>query len=193
MKGKETGILKLLMESRGKELSISQIAKNMNKDYKNTHNIVGRLAKMKIVEIQPFGKSHRIVLNNEANPLIFKAEYERRAELLKNKDMAVMLDSFKALRSKFYILLVFGSHAKKTSTKHSDIDLMFIVPDEGEGKMEKEIQGIADTIPLKLHVNVFRESDFMAMRDSRQATVGLEAINSNIILHGIEAYYEMIQ
>ena len=70
---------------------------------------------------------------------------------------------------------------------------MFIVPDAAEEKMEKEIHNIASTLPLKLHVNVFKESEFKAMKNSKETTVGSEAIENNIILHGIELYYEIIQ
>ena len=97
------------------------------------------------------------------------------------------------MSTKLFILLVFGSYSKKTHTKHSDIDLMFIVPDAEEGKMEKEIYNIASTLPLKLHLNIFKESEFKAMKNSKETTVGSEAIENNIILHGIESYYEMVQ
>src|SRR3989344_250639 len=192
MKSKEVEIIKSLVENKDKELSINQIAKLLKKDYKNVHNIVTRLAKMQLINIQKFGKSHRIILLNKIHPLIFEAEYTRRNELLKNKNIEIMYDSFKKLHSNLFILLVFGSYAKKTQTKHSDIDLMFIVPNAEEEKMEKEIQSIAGTLPLKIHINIFSETDFKAMRNSKEITVGSEAINSNIILYGIEAYYEMI-
>lgn len=193
MKGKEGEVIRLLIENRDKELSINQIAKLLKKDYKNTHNIVSRLSKRAVVELQPIGRSHRVALRNTMHPLIFEAEYSRRSDLLKNKDIVVMHDSFRGLRSTLYVLLVFGSYAKRTQTKHSDIDLLFIVPDAAEDRMEKEIRNIADTLPLKLHVNVFKETDFRAMKNSKQITVGSEAIRHNLILHGIEAYYEMLQ
>ncbi len=193
MKSKEVDVIKLLTENREKELSINQIAKLLKKDYKNAHNIVSRLSKMQVVKLQQFGRSYRVILPNQPHPLLLEAEYLRRKELLKNKDIAVMYDSFMGLHSKLYILLVFGSYAKKTQTKHSDIDLMFIVPDAAEEKMEKEIQNIAHTLPLKMHINMFNESDFRAMKNSKEVTVGSEAIKKNIILHGAEAYYEMMQ
>ncbi len=193
MRDKEVEIIKLLIENKDKELSINQVAKLLKKDYKNIHNIVTRLSKAKIVELQPFGKSHRVILLIKAHPLIFEAEYLRRNEFLKNNDILVMHDSFKGLHSKLFVLLVFGSYAKKTQTKHSDIDLMFIIPDAGEEKMEREIQTVANMLPLKIHVNIFNETDFKAMKNSKEITVGSEAIKCNIILNGIEPYYEMIQ
>jgi predicted nucleotidyltransferase len=193
MKGREAEVVKLLLENREKELNINLIATFLKKDYKNAHNIVTRLSKLPLIRLQPFGRSYRVKLINMVHPLIFEAEYLRKNELLNNKDVAVAYDYFKGLRSKLYVLLVFGSYAKKTQTKHSDIDLMFIVPDAEEEKMEREIQNIAGTLPLKIHINIFRETDFKAMKNSNEITVGSEAIEHNIILHGIEPYYEMLQ
>jgi|SRR3989338_7502938 len=193
MKSKEVEIIKLLLENKEKELNINLIAKLLKKDYKNVHNIVTRLSTMQLVKLETFGKSYRVILANKAHPLIYEAEYRRRIDLLKNKNITVMYDSFKSMGSKLYVLLIFGSYAKKTQNQHSDIDLLFIVPDGSEEKMETEIQTIAGTLPLKLHVNIFKESDFIAMKKSKETTVGSEAIMKNIILHGVECYYEMIQ
>src|SRR3989344_303428 len=118
MKGKEIEVIKLLIENRNKDIRINQIAKLLKKDYKNTHNIVTRLLKMSLIKLQPFGRSYKVILINKINPLIFEAEYIRRIDLLKNKNISVMCDYLKNLSSKLYILLVFGSYAKKAQTKH---------------------------------------------------------------------------
>lgn len=81
---------------------------------------------------------------------------------------------------------------KKTQTKHSDIDLFFIVLD-ADKDFEQKVLSIAQLIPLQLHVNVFSESEFIAMKKSKENTVGSEVIKNNIILYGIEAYYELLQ
>jgi len=193
VKGKETEVIRLLIENKANEMSINKIAKLLKKDYKNAHNIVTRLYRMQIVRLQPFGRSYKVIFINKLHPLIFEAEYQRRNDILKNKDIAVMHDSFKVLQSKLFILLLFGSYAKKTQTKHSDIDLLFVIPDESEANMEKAIQNITGMLPLNIHINIFKESHFKAMINSKEVTVGSEAINSNVILHGIEPYYEMIR
>jgi predicted nucleotidyltransferase len=193
MKSKEVEIIRLLIDKKTSELSINQIAKLLKKDYKNAHNIVTRLSKMQLVSLQPFGRSYKVCLASKAHPLIYEAECIRRNDILKNKDISVMYDSFMGLKSRLFVLLLFGSYAKKTQTKQSDIDLLFIVPDESEDKMEKAIQNLTGTLPLRIHSNIFRETDFLAMKNSKQTTVGSEAINNNVILHGIELYYEMIK
>ena len=98
----------------------------LKKDYKNAHNIVTRLSTMEVVKLEAFGKSYKVILANKAHPLIYGTEYLRRQELLKDKDLAVMYDSFQSMHSKLYVLLVFGSYAKKTQTKQSNIYLFFI-------------------------------------------------------------------
>lgn len=193
MKSKEVEVIKALIENRDMELSINQIACILKKDYKNTHNIVKRLLKMQIVKLERFGNSCRVSLINRPLPLIYEAEYQRRQEILKNKDLSIMYDSFSNLHSRFYVMLIFGSYVKKTQTKGSDIDILFIVPDSEEEKMEKEITNITDTLPINLHINIFSEKDFMAMKSSKKVTVGSEVMMKNIILYGIETYYEMIR
>ena len=193
MKRKDVEVLRLLIENKENELSINQVAKLLKKDYRNAHNIVTRISRMQLVRLQSFGRSYKVSLVSKIHPLLFEAEYLRRSDILRNKDIAVMYDSFKGMKSKLFVLLLFGSHAKKTQTKYSDIDLLFIVPDESEDKMEKAIQNIAGTLPLEIHMNIFKESDFKAMKNSKEITVGSEAINNNVILCGIEPYYEMIQ
>jgi len=155
-------------------------------------NIIQRLNQKKIIELKSFGKSCKIELINQFHPIIFEAEYARREEILRNKNLNLILDYFKGLQTKLYILLLFGSYAKKTQTKESDIDLLFIVPDNDE-KFESKIINISRTIPLKLHINIFKESEFIAMKNSKKITVGQEAINNNIILYGIENYYEILK
>jgi len=193
MRSKEVEVIRVLLENKEKELNINQIAKLLKKDYKNIHNMIQRLFKMRLVELQNFGKSQKVILVNQMHPLIFEAEYLRRNELLKNKSFSIMINSFEKLSSKLYVLLLFGSYAKNKQTKHSDIDLLFIVPDAAEEKMEREIHNIVRILPLKIHTNIFKETDFKAMKNSKEFTVGSEVIKNNIILHGIETYYTMIK
>lgn len=189
---KEINIIKILLENKTKELNINQISKLIKMDYKNVHNIIQRLNKNNLLKLTPFGKSFKVEIINKIHPIIFEAEYSRREEILKNKNISLLLDFFKDFQSKLYVMLLFGSYAKKTQSKESDIDLMFIAPDS-DAKFESKIRNITRIIPLKLHINVFKESEFKAMKNSKILTVGQEVINSNIILYGIENYYELIK
>lgn len=193
MKGKESTIIKFLIEHKNEELNILNISKAMRMDYKNVHSIIKRLEKLSLVKIETFGQSSRVKLNGLIHPILFEAEFERRKEILKDKNIAVMFNSFKrAIKSKLYVLLLFGSYAKKTQTKNSDIDLMFICPDNLQEVFEKDVNRVSRSMPLPLHPLVFSESQFTEMIDAKESNVGQEALKNNVILYGMESYYKMI-
>lgn len=192
MNNKNLLIIKHLLTHK-EALNIHQISQNINMDYKNTYTIVKRLQKKGLLLLKTFGKAHQVLLQPTPHPLIYEAEYVRKQDSLKNKNLHVLLNFFlRGLQNKFYILLLFGSYAKGKQTKHSDIDLMFIVPDTDAEDFEKNISNITALIPLKLHTHIFPQKEFLAMKNSKELTVGSEAIKNNIILHGIELYYELI-
>jgi predicted nucleotidyltransferase len=192
MRNKDAIIIRYLIENKNEELNILKISKELKMDYKNVHSTVKRLEKELLVKLESFGQSSRVKLILQVHPLIFEAEYNRRKEILKDKNLAVMLNDFKnALKSKCYMLLIFGSYSKKTQTKNSDIDLMFIVPDGKEELFEKEVHRAARSLPLPIHSLVFSEKQFLEMVDAKKSNVGQEALKNNIILYGIETYYEM--
>lgn len=76
-------------------------------------------------------------MNKEVHPLIFEAEYERRKKLLTDKNLQILYKKLKTLNFPF-IALIFGSYAKGTSSKGSDIDLMVI----SEKIEKKKLKGL---------------------------------------------------
>ena len=193
MRSKESTIVKFLIEHKNEELNILAISKFMKMDYKNVYSIIKRLEKRGLINLETFGQSNRVKLSKLIHPIIFEAEFERRKEILKNKNFAVMLNSFKrGIKSNLYVLLLFGSYAKKKQTKSSDIDLMFICGGGLEDEFEKEVSRVSSSLPLQVHALVFSESQFNEMINAQKSNVGQEALNNNIILYGIEQYYGMI-
>ena len=194
MRNKDVTIVKYLIEKKNEELNIRIMSKELGMDYKNVYVIIKRLEKGSIIRLEPFGQSSRVKLISQVHPLIFEAEYNRKKEILKDKNLAVMLNNFKdALKSKWYILLLFGSYAKKTQTKNSDIDVMLIVPDGKEDLCEKDADRAARSLPLQIHILVFSESQFLEMLQTKQSNVGQEALKNNIILYGGQIYLQLLE
>lgn len=188
---KDEEIVVFLLNNHSNDVNISKIAKGLKMDYKTAYEIIKRLEKENVVMLETFGGSSKVSLTNLLSIQLYNAEKKRREDILKDKNLSVILKYFEeGLPTKLYVLLLFGSYAKKTNTKHSDIDLFFIMSDE---KFESSINRIASLIPLNIHVNIFTEKEFISMKNSKEITVGSEAIKSNIILHGIESYYELIK
>ena len=194
MKDRNVDIIKHLIENSDKELNILSVAISVGMNYKNVFDIVKRLEKEKLITLKKFGSSNRVEIKKIIHPLVFEAEYARREEIFRNKNILVMVNRIKEdIGSALYVLLLFGSYAKKSQTKGSDIDIMFIVPDSAEEKYESRVMQTTRLLALPIHYMIFTESQFLSMLDTKEFNVGKEAAKHNIILHGMENYYEMIQ
>src|SRR3989338_10030167 len=185
----ELKIIKYFIENKN-PTTIRDISKTINSDYKITHIATQRLIQKNILKVQTVGKSSLCSLNeNYFGIEVYKAENERKEEILKNKNINQL---YKEIMSKVktgsFILLLFGSYAKNKQTKVSDIDLLLVSNESG---FENRISDILSLLPLKTHALVFTEEEFIRMKDSKKSNVIQEAIESNIILYGVEAYYRM--
>jgi predicted nucleotidyltransferase len=191
MRDKESTVINYLINNKTKELNIKNLSNSLKIDYKNIYNIIKRLEKKKVLILEKFGNSSKIKLIQRINPIIYQSEFERRNKILKDKNLLVMLNNYKkGISTKFFSILLFGSYAKGNQTKRSDIDLIFIFQDEE--RFEDEIIKINQTMPLNLHTLVFSERQFIEMMHSHEPNVIKEVLENNIILYGIEYYYELI-
>ena len=185
----ELKIIKHFIENKGKK-TIREIAQQIKADYKITHIATQRLIGKKILKVQTVGKSSLCGLDEKYYGIvIYEAENERRENILKNSNIKQLYkEIISAVNTSFFILLLFGSYAKGGQTKTSDIDFMLI---SNEKDFENKILNILSLLPLKTHALVFTEEEFIRMKDAKKPNVVQEAIENNIILYGIEAYYRI--
>ncbi len=185
----ERKIVRHLIENKNAK-TIREISQQVKADYKITHTAVQRLIQKKILLVQTVGKSSLCSLDEKYYGIeIYEAEDERREEMLQNKNINQLYKEIMSkVKTSSFILLLFGSYAKRKQTKSSDIDLLFI---SNESDFEAKISDIISLLPLKTHALVFTEEEFIRMKDSKKSNVIQEAVGSNIILYGIEAYYRL--
>lgn len=186
MVNEKINILKLLVENQEETFSIRQIALKRKINYKSAYEAIQKLKEEEIVTLIKKGNITLCSFNKNFNHTVFTVESMRRNELLRAKDFKVLYSRLAAINSQF-ILILFGSHAKKTQTKHSDIDLLLITENP------KEIKNKIALIPLNIHLTSISYADFTTMLKSKEFTVVSEAIKKNVILFGIEDYYRLIQ
>lgn len=186
MDNEKLNILKLLIENLEQQLSIRQIALQRKINYKSAYQAVHKLFKERIVDILRQGNIKLCKFNRHFNATVFAVEDHRRQALLKNKNLKVIYQHLKTINQQ-YILLLFGSHAKNTQTKHSDIDLLLI------SNQPEAIKTQMQLLPLPIHLTAISYADFQTMLKSREFTVVSEAVKKNIIFFGGEDYYRMIE
>ncbi len=185
MDNEKLNILQLLIENQEQHFSIRQIALQRKINYKSAYQAVHQLRKKGIVPIKKLGNTSICKFNRNINATVFEVEFHRLQELLKDKNFKVLFYRLKTINKQF-ILLLFGSHVKKTQTKRSDIDLLLIANEPEDIKTQVQL------LPLPIHLTAISYADFQTMLKSREFTVVSEAIKKNIILFGIEDYYRMI-
>lgn len=178
-------ILKLLLENKEARFTIKKIADSLNINYRIAYEQAMKLEKEGLLKITKTGNSNVCELALKFNNKVFEAEYLRREELFKNKDFLVIHNRFAELKFPF-IALLFGSCAKGTANRHSDIDILTI------GGNEKELQAVIQLLPDKIHLTSLSYEEFIGMAKSREFTVVSEALKNNIILIGIEEYYRLL-
>ncbi|MBU4245992.1 MAG: nucleotidyltransferase domain-containing protein [Nanoarchaeota archaeon] len=182
----EIKILKLLIGNKEEKYTIKKIAEALKINYRTAYEKVMLLQKGGLIRITKAGNSKICEFANKFDSIVFEAEYERKKDLFKNKDFLILHNRLAELKFPF-IALLFGSHAKGTADKHSDIDILAI------GGDEKEIKATLSLLPLKIHLTQVTYEEFIRMAKSREFTVVSEAIKNNIILIGIEEYYRLVK
>ena len=100
------------------------------------------------------------------------------------------LDCFKALKTDFFISILFGSSVEE---KGRDIDLLFIFPEIIVEKNEKIIKNIAENFTLNLDINVISiESAYEMLSKYENINVLNEILNKHVILFGGETFYRTL-
>ena len=179
-------IIRLLLEKRENRFTIKKIAEALKINYRIAYEQVIKLEKENLLRITKVGNSKICEFTGKFNFKVFEAEYLRREELFKNKNFLILRNRLAELNFSF-IALLFGSYAKKTADKHSDIDILAI------GGDEKEIKVTISLLPDKIHLTCITYNNFIHMAKSKEFTVVSEVLKNNIILIGIEDYYRLIK
>jgi predicted nucleotidyltransferase len=158
-------------------------------DYKNTYNIVKELQPT-IINKEKIGNTNLIKLNLVPNQEIYSVENKRTEEFLsKNSKLRIAKSYIDNLNYPFLIVLVFGSYVKNAKTESSDVDIC-IISDNKE--RVKELRNKLDLLSLKLEIHDFTTKEFISMIEKTQNNLGHEIVKNNIILYGIENYYNLI-
>jgi len=181
-------IIKHLIEYK-EPTSILSLSGSVVLDYKNTYNIVNDFYP-EIISKEKIGNTNLVKLNFVPNQEIYSVEQKRTQEFLqKNSKIKIIKDYIEEINYPFMIVLVFGSYAKNRNIPASDIDICIISDNE---EKKRKLFSRLNLLSLKLEIQEFTTDDFISMIEKSQRNLGHEIIKSNIILYGIENYYNLI-
>ena len=191
----EQKIMELVLPQPYKAYSIKEISRLIKRSYALTHAAVNSLVHTKILRTQRIGNTIACHLNLSAEPpLLAISALEQSHHFLQKVPFAFVIDELKEkLHDDFYILLVFGSYAKRANTKDSDVDLLFVIQNEqGIENIKRKIKVVLASTNIKIEFDVIT---IVWLRDmfEQKNSVGREVLEGSIVLHGAEQYYTLVK
>ncbi len=186
-------ILQLLLSRPDERFSIRNIARTLKKSYTLTYNNLQVLLKEGILEKQSIPPAQMIRLNEHAPTSVF-VDMERKrttAFLEQHSWIKLYLNDVLKNAAPFFTMLVFGSYAKGTETKSSDLDILIIAPKKED--IPALEQAAQQYTKVKKGIVVIDANAFIEMiKNPKTLNVGNEA-KHHVILYGAEQYYQLLK
>ena len=190
----ELKIVDLLARNTERKLTINEIAKSLEEYYSFVHRTVNKLIKDNVIIKEKAGKSYLCSINLETEKtiaLVNLSEIEKKNDLYNsNKELKIILEDFvKSIGSAIDTasIILFGSHAKGTSTKESDIDIILITKSKtGIDKITKEIYA---KFGKEVNAIAITPEDFKRQKDKALIK---EIVKDHYVLYGVEKFVNLV-
>lgn len=198
-------IMRLMRRELGKGLTILEISKQLKIGYRPAYNHILAMEKEKIIKIEKIGNAKQCSLNLEnakTRHILGEVDILKKEELFReNQKLKAVVESLiKKLTEQFtpeiHSIILFGSYAKGTSAKASDVDLLFIVTDlknkQLRENIERESASYQYSHNLRISPLITDINEFKKMLKAEELNVGKEAKNYGISLYGSEMFWRLV-
>lgn len=195
-------IIELLRKDLDKGFTILEISKKLKIGYRPAYNHISGLQKEGAIIIKIVGMAKQCFLNLEnakARYLLQEVDLVRKESLYKEhpKLKAVLEKLISKVTNQFvadvHSIILFGSYAKGTATKSSDIDILFVVSDLKNKALretiERECASYQYSHKLKVSPLITDIAEFKKMLKSKEMSVGKETREQGIALYGSEQFW----
>lgn len=198
-------IVGLMRQGIDKGLTIMGISKRLKIGYRPAYLHISEMEKEGIITVVKIGNSKECKLNleNTKTRHLLQELDIRRKEQMYNKNpkfKSVIEDLILKLTEKYISeilsIVLFGSYAKGTANKQSDIDLMFIVNNLTDKNLrdaiERECASYQYSHNIKISPLITNIEEFKKMLNSKELNVGKETKEFGISLYGHELFWRVI-
>ncbi len=189
-------ILRILdLLSTKEKLTINEISTQLDETYSFVNRVINRLIKENILKKEVIGNSYLCSLNlNNEKTLSYLTlnEIEKKEKFIeKLKNIKTLLNQIKE-RISADCIIIFGSYAKGTQTKSSDIDLL-IINNKKDNSINKEINQLETMYDIKINQIIVNQNIFKEMiQNNVKINVGKEALKNHIILNGSNVFWKIV-
>ena len=198
-------IVGLMRKDLDKGLTILEISKRLKIGYRPAYNHIIEMEKEGIVKVERVGSAKKcsLILGNEkTRHLLEEVDIARKEEIYqKNLRLRQVEGLISKLTEKFISeilsVVLFGSYAKETATKQSDIDILFIVRSMVDKKLreaiERECASYQYSHNIKISPLIADIKEFKKMLISKEINIGKEAKEHGVSLYGHEIFWRIIE
>ncbi|MBI4439598.1 nucleotidyltransferase domain-containing protein [Candidatus Woesearchaeota archaeon] len=198
-------IIGLMRAELGKGLTILEISKRLKIGYRPAYNHINEMEKEGIIQVERVGSSKQCRLNasnQKARHLLESLDISRKEELyqlhpkLKATVESLISKLATQFMSKIQSIVLFGSYAKGTSTKQSDIDLLFIVSSLKDKSLreaiERESASYQYSHNIKISPLITDIEELKKMLKAKELNAGKEAKEHGVSLYGHEMFWRIV-
>lgn len=198
-------IVRLMREELGKGLTILEISRRLGIGYRPAYNHITSMGEEGIAKIERVGNAKQCFLNlgnAKCRHLLEEMDSLKKEEIYEQnqKVKAVIESLISTLTGEFisdiHSIVLFGSYAKGTATKTSDIDLLFIVTDLKNQRLresiERESASYRYSHNLGISPLITDISEFKKMLNAEELNVGKGAKESGVSLYGSEMFWRLV-
>ena len=182
-RNKELEVIALYLENYAGRFYLRQISKLANLPLKTCQNVVGVLEKEKIVKSKVEGKNKYFSLNLDN---IQTKSYLLQAEIYTADKFLKKHPSFKTFLKSVHTsasLIVFGSYAKSTAGKDSDIDMLVL--------SDKKQDLPFHLLPYETHLLTMEEETFKNVLEKKEG-IAKEIEENHVILNNPSYYVNLL-
>ncbi|PIU67259.1 MAG: hypothetical protein COS84_04870 [Armatimonadetes bacterium CG07_land_8_20_14_0_80_40_9] len=196
-------ILKLFYDDLFAQFTINEIAKRVGISYSYVHRQIEELKNKDILIIEQ-RSNRKYCRPNYKNPEVktsfVKISNQIADDFLKKRDKVFFivekLLSVLPQKTDFNLLsmVLFGSLAKGTDFKKSDIDLFIIVPskEKYDESIDMECVALSKGFGIEINPIVSEPTNLLTMLSEEGQNVGKEILKNKIILFGAEKFWELV-
>ncbi len=176
--------------SKKQALTINQVAKELNETYSFVNRVIKEMINEGLIKKQKVGHSLLCSLNiknDKTKALMGLNEVDRKQEFLeKNKEIKLIAEEILS-EVKADSIAIFGSYAKNTQTKESDIDIFILAEEKAD--LTGLIRDIHSKYGREISPILLSKKQLKKQKDK---PIIREIIKYHIILAGFENFINLM-
>jgi len=175
----------LYLAKKGETFTLLDLSKSTNIPYASLHRTVAKMQDTTEIETKGKSKLIKIKWNEITKAYLTIASYEEKQEFIKKYHIIKRIEE----KSK-NITLIFGSYAKETQDKTSDVDVMII---NKTGEKTVSFSDLVMLYDIKINPMFFTEKEFIDVLKDKEENVGKQAVKNHVLLSGYSDFWRLVE